>query len=233
MWISGWAIFESDYLISNIDCRKTFFDLLDFKLNSSEISINKKLNSFKVGSSCFALYLGLNGNINLKNKNGWYFENYNIEKEFNNQIYLHIPTLIDATVAPKKKNIIEMGTMFPYQYKNVKDWKMVKQELTIKNVYRLERILPGIREYIDFYEAATPMTINKYTSNYEGALYGWERSPGQVFINAFPSKSNFLRNLFLTGHWTFPGGGVVAVAISGYNTAKKILQKLKRNVEKI
>lgn len=107
-------------------------------------------------------------------------------------------------MAPKDKHIIQMGTFFPYQFNGMADWKELKESLSLKNIELLNKMLPGIKNYIEFYDAAGPTTLYRYTMNSEGALYGWEQNPAQVFLNAFPSTSK-INNLILAGHWTFPG----------------------------
>lgn len=216
---------ESNYVISNADCKETFYDLLGIEIIKKDKDIVRMLAKYKNSVSFFVVYLALRGGYNLKNRNGWYFRNYKIEHEFNRQVYLHIPTLYDNSIAPKGKQIIEMGTTFPFEFERVNNWEEAK-ELTAKySVDLLETMLPGVKKYIEFYDSASPMTIYRYTFNNQGALYGWEQGPAQVFINAFPSSSGVVKNLFLAGHWTFPGGGIVSVAISGMNAAKKILKK--------
>ncbi len=44
-------------------------------------------------------------------------------------------------------------------------------------------VLPGIREMIEVMEAATPLTNLRYTANPEGAIYGYEQTLENAFIN--------------------------------------------------
>jgi len=222
---------ESHYVVSNADCRETFYELLGVENIRNDRKFSWKLNGYTTSISFFVIYMAIKKGYDLQGKNGWYFESYDLEREFNKQIYLHIPTLVDTSVAPRDKNIIEMGTTFPFHFNKINNWKEVKEAQTMEKIDLLAKILPGIKNYIEFYDSATPMTIYKYTSNDRGALYGWEQSPGQVFTNAFPLTTSSINNLILAGHWTFPGGGVVSVAISGVNAAKKILRK-KLNAER-
>jgi phytoene dehydrogenase-like protein len=70
-------------------------------------------------------------------------------------------------------------------------------------------------------DAASPLTCERYTLNTMGAAMGWAFSPG-MFLRRLDQRTP-VRNLYLAGHWTTPGGGVPAVALSGLGAARKIL----------
>ena len=71
--------------------------------------------------------------------------------------------------------------------------------------------------------SATAMTSQRYTGNDQGAMLGWEMAPDQL-NQARPDNRTPVRNLYLTGHWTRPGGGVTPVIVSAQRTAKMILK---------
>jgi phytoene dehydrogenase-like protein len=50
---------------------------------------------------------------------------------------------------------------------------------------------------------------------------GWAFSP-QMFMKRLEQKTP-ITNLYLAGHWSMPGGGVPAVALSGLRAARMIL----------
>jgi phytoene dehydrogenase-like protein len=53
-------------------------------------------------------------------------------------------------------------------------------------------------------------------------MLGWEMSPDQLG-DARPAIVTPVENLYLTGHWTQPGGGITPVIISAQRCAKQIL----------
>ena len=81
-----------------------------------------------------------------------------------------------------------------------------------------ETVLPDLRQHPTFVEGATPRTMERYTLNQEGALYGWEPSPDQV-AGSRPAPPRPLPGLYLAGHWTRPGGGVYGAVASGMHGA--------------
>lgn len=215
---------RANCVVSNVDARQTFNNLIDPDNVKCDDALYFKFSNYRPSISFFVLFLAIKEGCTLSGQNGWHFQSRHIAEEFNSQVYLHIPTLIDNTVAPKGKHIIEMGTTFPFDYHDVVDWKNTKKEMCSKNIDRLGKILPAVKDHIEFYDAATPATIYKYTANSFGALYGWEQNPSQVFVNSFPAITKTPKGLFLAGHWTFPGGGIVSVAISGALAGRRVLK---------
>jgi prolycopene isomerase len=81
---------------------------------------------------------------------------------------------------------------------------------------------PGLRESLLFAEGGTPRTMERYTRNSDGAIYGWALSPEQIGPGR-PANETPLPGLWLAGHWAQPGGGVYGVVTSGVNAARGIL----------
>jgi prolycopene isomerase len=79
--------------------------------------------------------------------------------------------------------------------------------------------MPGFSEKIVVCLSASAFTSWRYTSNYRGAMLGWEMSPEQ-FGERRPGIRGPLQNLYLTGHWTQPGGGITMVIISAMRVAE-------------
>jgi len=52
------------------------------------------------------------------------------------------------------------------------EYKNRKKYLIDKALDTLEKVIPGVREKIDFVEAATPLTVEKYTLHQKGASFG-------------------------------------------------------------
>lgn len=213
---------KTKVIISNADIQKTFFELLgQDNLSDNYIA---KLKRFKKSVSFFVIYLGVQmPKEKLEGKNGLYIK-YNINRNLDKGLYISIPSLYDNTLSNKGSHIIQIYRHFPYKYNEVSDWEECKYRLLSETMSVVEEIIPEILNHIVVQECATPKTFENYTLNSEGVAYGWAQIPSQVFKNGFSSVTP-IKDLYLTGHWTNWGGGVLPVCISGWLTAKQVLLK--------
>ena len=78
--------------------------------------------------------------------------------------------------------------------------------------------------------SATAATSQRFTGNQHGAMLGWEMAPDQLGEDR-PGVTGPLRNLYFTGHWTQPGGGITPVMVSAINAAKCIVSGDRRRAE--
>ena len=91
---------------------------------------------------------------------------------------------------------------------------------------RLESQYPGIRESIEYAEVSTPKTIQRFTSNPGGSVYGYAQSIEQAGNKRL--RNNFLiPNLYFSSAWAFPGGGFEGSITGGFLAA---LQMIKDNI---
>lgn len=87
-------------------------------------------------------------------------------------------------------------------------------------------LLPGLREAIEVRDAATPLTNFRYTANPRGAIYGWDQTLDDSGPSRFPQRTP-VKNLYLAGAWTFPGGGYGACIPSGLQCFAEIMSSWK------
>jgi phytoene dehydrogenase-like protein len=80
-----------------------------------------------------------------------------------------------------------------------------------------EKLLPGLSKMIAVQEAGTPLTNIRYTSNTEGAIYGFEQSLDNSFMSRISNRTP-MKGLYLASAWGEPGGGFQGVLIAGRKT---------------
>tara|TARA_R110002096_G_C14661942_1_gene728529 strand:+ start:60891 stop:62726 length:1836 start_codon:yes stop_codon:yes gene_type:complete len=128
---------------------------------------------------------------------------------------------VDAGLAPAGKTV---GAVCTVDY--LKDWKdlspdeyKAKKKMTAETLLqRLEDRFPGIKEKIEYYEVATPKTIERFTLNPDGAVYGYAQTAQQSASGRL--RDNFLiRNLYFSSAWAFPGGGFTGAMLGGFLSA--------------
>jgi phytoene dehydrogenase-like protein len=218
-------------IVSNADARQTFFDMVDDRSQIDSKYLDN-LQKYRESISCFILFLGLKCDDDfLRGKQGWYFQSYDMHDYDRPAFYIAVPTLYDKSLAPENHHVLSATTgyveppLYVEGWSAEDRWKEYKERCEIECMARLEKIIPGITEKIVLKEAATRRTIYRYTLNSYGAMYGWEMSPDQFGENRLPTITP-IENLYLCGHWTSIGSGVVSVSACGFHLARAVLQRL-------
>ena len=139
-------------------------------------------------------------------------------------------SMADKSAAPEGKNAIVLTTILPYDWKD--NWHInesyqkytdLKNETGMIFVRRAEKYLPGLESHLEVYEVGSPRTMEHYTLNPGGSIFGWDNTLDQALLKRLPQKTP-IKNLYLAGAWTFPGGGQSAVLISGEMVGREILK---------
>ncbi|HHN66074.1 MAG TPA: NAD(P)/FAD-dependent oxidoreductase [Nitrospirae bacterium] len=213
------------YVISNCDARQTYLKLIGKEKLPKEFY--EKLNNMIPSFSNFLIYIGLASSFKPKFNPGsvlYYFTTYSIENIYssikNGNFKNYCGLLLRVS---HDKSTIFAG--IPVIYKSKKYWKNYKSLLLETFIEKMKICTSeDLLEHIVHKEAATPLTLEKYTLNYKGASFGWSSIPSQFGIPEF-RRPSFIQNLYLTGHWTTFGVGISGTAYIGCDTAKILLRK--------
>jgi prolycopene isomerase len=225
--LSNKKFISAKYVISNVDARLTFLDLLGEEHIPK--GFLKILDKMIPSLSMFILYLGIDKDFDELPKgcsNMWFLPHYDLENMFLNAIDGHVDSLdwFLLRTSNDRKSILRFVNC---PYKDKKYWKSNKKRLIDLFIKKSETLVPNFSKHIVFKDAATPNTLNKWTLNYQGAAYGWASLPSQIMIEAFTRKRP-IHNLYLTSHWSTLFQGIPGVAFLGRETAKKILSNLSK-----
>jgi prolycopene isomerase len=222
-------------VVSNIDARTTFLVLLGE--DQIPAGFRSKLKGMRPSLSYFILYLGIEGDAEeVSFSNNEVFPNDRLSKEYRalyeNRIpeeapfYLLVPSKVNPSHAPEGKSTLCLSMKAPYHYSQ--DWdQSAIDPLSQSLISRASALIPGLAKRILVRVETTPRTIEKRTGNLLGAAYGWAQIPGQSGIRRL-QRTPPVPNLYLTGHWTSPGGGIAAVVASGELTAEVIWSKFEK-----
>lgn len=222
-------------IVSNIDAQTTFSTLLGEDQIPS--GYRSKLRGMKPSLSYFILYLGIDGGLEeLSISNNEIFFDDQLSGEYQalyeNRIpdrapfYLLAPSKVNPSHAPEGKSTLCLSLKAPYHFSPGWDQKTL-DELSKSLISRASVLIPDLKKRILVKAETTPKTIEKWTGNLMGAAYGWAQIPNQSGIHRL-QRTTPIPNLFLTGHWTSPGGGIAAVVASGELTAEAIWSKFER-----
>lgn len=231
--------FSGKIIVSGIDLKRTFSELVE---TDSE-NFKENIFSIKPSISAFQVYLGLNKELapNLKDDYEIFIsKKLNIEDDYRNTlennfskcaIAATIYSNFDNSCAPAGKTNIVITTFSQYAYwsriKTRSQYAQEKNTVADALIKSLDEAIPNIRENIEVKESASPLTMERYTGNSQGAIYGAEQSVLQTGWRR-PDFRTPIKNLFLVSAWTRPGGGIRSVMLSG----KTLSQIIEKNFEK-
>jgi all-trans-retinol 13,14-reductase len=233
-------------VISNANAYDTFHRLLagDGALKD----YRARMDTMKVSLSSFQVFLGLKKDlvkqVGLKDSEFACENGYDPEAAFQACLAGSVEdggfglTLYDNLYpgySPPGKNTLTIITLQGYDYwkkyetdyfKGKKDaYRAEKERMADALIRQVEKkLMPGLRKAIEVREVATPLTNLRYTSNYRGAIYGWD----QTLDNAMPNRmaqTTPVQNLYLASAWTQPGGGYGGVLWSGIQCFGEVMRR--------
>jgi len=232
-------LFQSSLVISDINPNHLVKMLpLEF-----QEPLLKKVKHFEYSLSCFILYMATD--LDLKKMDLPYFNYLRFLSDLEEEdrilqrgnipnhptMIVSIPTLLDSSLAPSGQHLVKVLVYVPYHHREAwgkgdsGKYKSIKEEFFQKILHQVEaKLIPDLRNHLLFYEAATPLTLERYTGNEMGAMYGLASTPQQIG-NLRPPQQTSIPGLFQVGHYTRPSHGIVGASLSGRFAARAILQK--------
>jgi len=221
---------QYDLVVSNSDATETYLKLL----NRPKLSAKKRNKIQRQEPSCsgFVLLLGCNKEFSqLEHHNIFFSPDY--ENEFhqifdkqtaaeNPTIYVTNTSLKDSELSPKNHSNLFVLVNAPYLSDKI-SWSDYKEEYASKIINILEdRGLNNLRQSIEIKEIITPEDFyNKYLSN-RGSIYGTSSNSKWAAFNRPKNKSPYIKNLYLVGGSTHPGGGIPLVILSAFHAWRLI-----------
>jgi prolycopene isomerase len=232
-------LFQAALILSNVNPNR----LAKMLPSEFQNALAKKTRRLEYSLSCFILYMATD--LDFMKMDFPYFTYLrslsDLEEEGrmlrtgevpkNPTLIVSIPTLLDDSLAPPGQHILKVLVTVPYHYQErwgvdqPEKYDRIKEAFSQRILQLLEsKLIPDLREHILFYEAATPLTLERYTGNEWGAMYGLASTPDQ-FGSSRPSHQTPIPGLFQVGHYTQPSHGIVGASLSGLFCARSILRK--------
>lgn len=214
-------------VISNIDARTTFQNFLE--VDQVPSSYLRKLRSLETSSAVLGLYLATDLDIHtLEIPKVTLVSSWDLEAAYTASMKgriegmaIHIPTIVDSSLAPPGEHIVVMQAFVP---------EAVDLSPTTRNRFaesmldHAEKVLPALRKHITFVARSSTEEQEKYPLHKIGQIYGWANTVKQAGPLRLSYKTP-ISGLYLTGHWTQPGSGIWTVVLSGINAARYALKK--------
>jgi all-trans-retinol 13,14-reductase len=225
------------YVVCNTDPYQMVFKLIgEDNLPKDYVT---KLKSMKPANSLFGVYMGLN--IDLKAK-GYNFTEaiYNTTEDTKvlydkmmSADYANSACTItiysnygDPIYAPPGKSVVVL-----HSYSDINVWPKdqaeylkMKEEKANELIGLAANVIPELADpkNIEVKEVVTPVTLNEFTMNEGGVIYGfymnvdqWQKIPNDTPID----------NIFIASNWSQAWFGVSATQVNGWRAARLILDR--------
>ena len=216
---------EAEVVVSNADLLAT----LEKGLPEGSVDPDylAAVRAMRPSMPCYLTHVGLRDvpAETLDRVQGYYWTSWNPDDVGQGGMHCKIfaPTLYEPRMAPPGGQIAILQRVMAVDYDAVEDWSAHKAEVERIVLEHLESVVPGISENIVVHLCASARTAQRFTLNRDGAMLGWEMSPDQLGENR-PSICGPVKNLYLTGHWTQPGGGITPVIVSAMRAAEAVVR---------
>ena len=240
---------RSNIVVSNLDAKRTFTRIMD--KDDLPDGIYKRAKNFKIRGSSGKVNIALSGMPKFtgvpdnpyiaRGGQGFTGSMETMERAYDcwkrgtwsDDPFVEsvIPSAWDPTVAPAGQHW--MSNFVQYCPPQLADgpWTPEKRDAFGESVIKkIERYSPGFRDLIVHMEVRTPHEIENEIGLTEGNIFQGELTIDQLFFNRpFPGFGQYrmpVRNMYMCGSSTHPGGGVSAVC--GANSAREILMDLRK-----
>ena len=225
-------------VVSGVNPFATFFDLVP------EAAISRvfryRIGQMEPSISLYSHYIGLDcrpGEIGMEHDNFFLNHGFDLDEAYRRALDGEIDSTdwcltsyerSDPDVAPEGCGIISVAEVTP-----AADWIDIdeetyarrKREVRDRLLRKALRRFPDLEQHIAVEELATPRTMHRFTSNHAGAIYGLAQTVQQAHSRRLRNRTP-IGGLFLTGAWTWSGGGYEGSVMTGVQTAAVVLDHL-------
>ena len=233
-------LIEADWVVSNADPITTCRNLIgEDKFPSSFL---QKMRGSTVAPSSINVYLGIAcppEKLGLNSHENFVNEGYDFDSclEGLNKIISPYTTLVTCyntvynEISPPGTSMVVLTSLSNGEpWINLPPEKYVdtKNQVADAMMKMAETIAPGIRQYVETVEVATPLTNMRYTGALGGSIYGFNNHPHNHSVLRMSQKGP-LKGLYFAGAWTQPGGGFEPCMLSGQMAGAMIAKQLKKD----
>lgn len=210
-------------VVSNADLLLTLERMLGAEHVGPEVLAS--VRRLRPTQPCFLTHVGLKDIETelLCEASGYYWSSWNSDDVATDSFKIFVPTLFEPGMAPPGGHIVIVQKMTDIDYDSITDWPAHKRAVENYIMSNLERVMPGFSEKVVVKSSASALTSHRFTLNHRGAMLGWEMSPDQLGASR-PALHFSIKNLYLVGHWTQPGGGITPVIVSAMQAARTIIE---------
>ena len=222
---------RADVVISAADGHATIFDMLEGRYVSEKM--RAYYDELPIYKSWIQVSLGVARDLSdeAPRVSYWLDQPIDIADQKIDRIDLR-HFCMDPSMAPPGKSVVVVQFNSDHAYwktlhKDPERYEAEKKRIADQVIKGLERRLPGISGQVEVVDVSTPMTVERYTGNWQGSQEGWLITPDTIFLmgRGLDKTLPGLTNFYMAGQWVEPGGGVSAAALSGWRAIHMLCKK--------
>jgi phytoene dehydrogenase-like protein len=151
---------------------------------------------------------------------------------------ISIPALRDSSLAPKGKTGLIISILFDHSLtRRIEDqgWYQEFKSLVEKRIVEVlgNSIYPGLQDAVLDRFSSTPLTLERMTGNFQGAITGWsftnDPQPAENRLpKIFSSTYTPLAGIVQAGQWTYSPSGLPISILTGKLAADRVIKQLSR-----
>jgi phytoene dehydrogenase-like protein len=154
-----------------------------------------------------------------------------------NTFEISFPVLRDLSLAPEGKTGMIVSCLFDYdlcKFIHESGWyeefKTYSEDLIIEILNN--SLIPNLSGSVDLRFSATPLSIEKYTGNTDGAIVGWSFTNAhmpvpQSMISMPKAIETVMPHVYQAGQWTYSPAGLPISLLTGKVAAGRVKKKSK------
>jgi phytoene dehydrogenase-like protein len=225
---------NGDMVLSAIDMKELFFTLLPEKV--APRLFQEKLAKIPLSDSYITVTVTTTFPAGMVNEHGKGVrvinpvveedELFTSDEPDRVSLFIHFPELVSGHV-PDGRSVVQIMAPVRFIYednwhsgpecKKTGEYNEFKKQYAALLIKRAEAVVPGLSSHIADIAVATPVSYRSCTGNDEGAVFGWRRP------RMWRQKVHYTHGLYLAGHWTYPGPGILKTMMSGKNAGRIML----------
>jgi len=227
--LDGGEVVRAPVVVSNADATRTLNELVG-RDNLPRAYLGK-LDRLKPSLSAFSIYTAAKidlgphglGHETFLYRHRDHDETWrDIEAGRPGGVWISTPSLLDTSLPPPGEHTVIVTSLARY---DALDWQAERERFGELLLDELERVVPGYRDALTFFDTATPQALAGFSGARDGAAYGWEATPQQTASGRLPHETP-VTGLYLSGAWTQQAHGSFRTIVSGEQVARLVLEHL-------
>ena len=242
--VVGVSTTKGTYKTNHVIYNGSHYNVLSM-IDSVPLNMLKLVNSRKLSSTAFTVYLGINKSIDeigLKNYQYLIYDSLDSNTEINNMNKLDNDTLIVTCLNNAIKDASEDNTSIITitalynsdvfnKVLNESNYYSLKEKIASKLINRFEESLGvNIKDDIEEIEISSPVTYSKYNSSPDGCIYGYMLSNSDSVISRMTNRDedNKVNGLRFCGSYSYYGHGYDSTYLNGNEIANMTLKDIEK-----